>query len=156
VPAGLDRPITADGLIAPDHVLSRAVLWRPQLRPLAVGQAIELVEHRESRLLASVKAAWPIRFLPATDVAAYAARRGGDLPPSERGAVATVEQFLASAQNTVDHASGHTVAIKRGEVEFRRRIDDGDEVIEMRAVVIAMDNLKAYLKTYERTAPDRR
>jgi len=45
VPAALVRAIAADTLLAPDGVLSRVVLWRPQLLPLAVGQAIELVEH---------------------------------------------------------------------------------------------------------------
>jgi imidazolonepropionase-like amidohydrolase len=45
VPAALDRAIAADGLLAPDQVLSRVVLWRSRLQPLAVGQAIELVEH---------------------------------------------------------------------------------------------------------------
>jgi imidazolonepropionase-like amidohydrolase len=45
VPAALDRAIAADSLLAPDQVLSRVVLWRPQLLPLAVGQAIELREH---------------------------------------------------------------------------------------------------------------
>lgn len=45
VPAALDRAIAADGLLAPDTVLSRIALWRPRLVPLAVGQAIEVVEH---------------------------------------------------------------------------------------------------------------
>ncbi|HEX3761223.1 MAG TPA: amidohydrolase family protein [Kofleriaceae bacterium] len=45
VPAALDRAIPAGSLLAPDSVLSRVVLWRPRLLPLAVGQAIELVEH---------------------------------------------------------------------------------------------------------------
>ncbi|HEX3482254.1 MAG TPA: amidohydrolase family protein [Kofleriaceae bacterium] len=45
VPAALDRAIATDGLLAPDAVLSRIVLWRPQLVPLAAGQTIELVEH---------------------------------------------------------------------------------------------------------------
>ena len=44
-PAALDRAIPADSLLAPDQLLSRIVLWRSQLKPLAVGQAIELVEH---------------------------------------------------------------------------------------------------------------
>ncbi|HEX8109562.1 MAG TPA: hypothetical protein VF516_17645, partial [Kofleriaceae bacterium] len=45
VPAALDHAIAADGLLAPDAVLSRIVLWRPRLLPLGVGQTIELIEH---------------------------------------------------------------------------------------------------------------
>jgi imidazolonepropionase-like amidohydrolase len=45
VPAAADRAIAADGVVAPDQVLSRIALWQPRLLPLAVGQTIEVVEH---------------------------------------------------------------------------------------------------------------
>jgi imidazolonepropionase-like amidohydrolase len=45
LPAALDRAIAADGLLAPDTVLSRIALWRPRLVPLTVGQTVEIVEH---------------------------------------------------------------------------------------------------------------
>lgn len=139
-------------------VLANNLIWDRELETaIVVGFVIVVVraflrswrEHGESRILASVKAAWPIQFRAGIDVKAYVAQRGGDLPPSERGAVATVEQFLASAQHTIDHASGHTVASQRGEVELWRTVTDGGEVFEMRAVVVT-DDLKAYLKSYER------
>lgn len=102
--------------------------------------------------VAKIKAAGEIKFDSEPAAVYHVEKHGKEPPPSERaGAAATADEFLASAQKTIQNPTTVTPKVTQGgarQWHFLREINEGGKVYKMLAIVNLTEDGKTYLATY--------